>query len=281
VTSGIVSALGRSGINIEGYENFIQTDASINPGNSGGALIGLDGKLVGINTAILAPAGGNVGIGFAIPSNMAKQVMTQLVEYGSVRRGRLGVSVQTLTPDLAQALGVDVKEGAIVNSVEPGSAGARAGIMPQDIIVGFGDSKVTSAPDLRNKVGLAPVGSPVQISLIRDGKRRDVQARITEADSTTRQGGAQETPDRLAGAMLRDLAPGDPQYGELQGVLVAGVQNGSAAARSGLRPGDVITGVNRMPVKSAAELTRALRGVTGAVALSVARGDARFYVVLR
>jgi serine protease DegQ len=280
VTSGIVSALGRNGINIEGYENFIQTDASINPGNSGGALIGLDGKLVGINTAILAPAGGNVGIGFAIPSNMAKQVMTQLVEYGAVRRGRLGVSVQTLTPDLADALGVDVNEGAIVNAVEPGSAGARAGIMPQDIIVGFGDSKVTSGPDLRNKVALAPVGSPVQISLIRDGKRRDVQARIAEAE-TAATPGAQQTPDRLAGAALRDLAPGDPQYGELQGVLVEGVQDGTAAARSGLRAGDVIVGVNRMPVKSAAELTRALRGVSGAIALSVARGDARFYVVLR
>jgi serine protease DegQ len=280
VTSGIVSALGRNGINIEGYENFIQTDASINPGNSGGALIALDGKLVGINTAILAPAGGNVGIGFAIPSNMAKQVMAQLVEYGAVRRGRLGVSVQTLTPDLAEALGVDVNEGAIVNAVEPGSAGARAGLMPQDIIVGFGDSKVTSGPDLRNKVALAPVGSPVQISLLRDGKRRDVQARIAEAETAARPD-AQQTPDRLAGAALRDLAPGDPQYGELQGVLVAGVQDGTPAARSGLRAGDVIVGVNRMPVKSAAELTRALRGAAGAVALSVARGDARFYVVLR
>jgi Do/DeqQ family serine protease len=281
VTSGIVSALGRSGISEEGFESFIQTDASINPGNSGGALIDLEGRLVGINSAILSPAGGNVGIGFAVPANMAKQVMEQLLEYGHVRRGRLGVSVQSLTPDLAEALGLDVQEGAVINAVEPGSAGEKAGLQPRDIVVKFGGTPVMSASDLRNKVGLAPVGTSMPMTVIRDGKQRELQARIAESPETT-SGSAEAAPvERLDGVVFRDLARGDPQYGKVQGVLVARIDDGSPAARSGLMSGDVVTAVNRSAVKSAAELTRALRSASGTIALSVVRGEAQLYVVVR
>jgi Do/DeqQ family serine protease len=170
VTSGIVSALGRSGLDVEGYEDFIQTDASINPGNSGGALVDLDGKLVGINTAILAPSGGNVGIGFAVPANMANQAMRQLIDYGEVRRGRLGVAVQSLTPDLAEALSLDAKEGVVVNGVERGSPAERAGIQKGDVIVAVNDQAVGAPQELtRRIVGTAP-GTKVEISLIRKGK---------------------------------------------------------------------------------------------------------------
>lgn len=158
VTSGIVSATGRSGLNIEGYEDFIQTDASINPGNSGGGLITFDGQLIGINSAIISPAGGNVGIGFAVPSNMARSIMTQLIEYGEVRRGRLGVSIQDMTPALALALGADVNDGAIVNAVEAGSPAEKAGIKVGDVIVQVDGQPVTGVANLRNRIGLMRVG---------------------------------------------------------------------------------------------------------------------------
>jgi len=158
VTSGIVSALSRSGLNVEGYEDFIQTDASINPGNSGGALVTADGQLVGINTAIIAPAGGNVGIGFAVPIDMASAVMAQLIEHGEVRRGRIGVSIQDLTPDLAEALGIDASFGAVVASVEDGSPAAQAGIQAGDIIVAVDGREISGSADLRNRIGLSPAG---------------------------------------------------------------------------------------------------------------------------
>ena len=163
VTSGIVSALGRSGLDIEGYEDFIQTDASINPGNSGGALISLDGKLVGINTAILAPAGGNVGIGFAVPSNIGTAVMAQILEHGEVRRGQLGLNIQDLTPELAAALGADGVRGALVTSVETGSSADLAGVEPGDIVMD--GRRVVSSVDLRNRIGLAPIGTTVQLRI--------------------------------------------------------------------------------------------------------------------
>jgi serine protease DegQ len=178
VTSGIVSALGRSGLGLEGYEDFIQTDASINPGNSGGALVNSKGELVGINTAIIGPTGGNVGIGFAVPANMARAVKAQLTQHGEVRRGRLGITIEDLTPALARDMRLQLPAGAVITHVEPGSAAARAGITPGDVIVRANGQLIQDAVDLRNLVGLLPVGADLQIVLYRDGLERTLAARV-------------------------------------------------------------------------------------------------------
>ena len=279
VTSGIVSALGRSGINVEGYEDFIQTDASINPGNSGGALIDLDGELIGINTAILTPGGGNVGIGFAVPADMAKQVISQVLQYGEVRRGRLGVYIQSLTPDLAEALELDVAEGAVVTQVEPGSAAERAGLEAGDVITAFNGEPITGAADLRNKTGLAPVGTSAALTVLSEGRQREVKVAIEESSTAT--AGSPVTIERLQGVEFRDLDPQHPLYGRVEGVLTAAVPSGSPAERSGLRAGDVVVAVNRTPVRSVQELTAALRAAPSAIALNVVRGDSQLFIVVR
>ena len=184
VTSGIVSALGRSGLGIEGYEDFIQTDASINPGNSGGPLVNLYGQVVGINTAILAPGGGNIGIGFAVPINMARQVMDQLISYGEIKRGRIGVAIQDLTPDLAQAIGTRHTEGAVIARVEAGSPAERAGLRPNDLIVAINGAPMHSGTELRNRVGLSRIGDAVELTLERGGVERNVTVRIEQATTT-------------------------------------------------------------------------------------------------
>ena len=184
VTSGIISALGRSGLGIEGYEDFIQTDASINPGNSGGPLVDLQGRIVGINTAIVAPTGGNVGIGFAVPINMARLVMDQLINYGEIRHGRIGVAIQDLTPDLAQALDTRRTEGAVIARVEPGSSAERAGLRPNDIIVAINGAPMRSGVELRNRVGLSRVGDEVELTVERGGSERDVTVRVEQATTT-------------------------------------------------------------------------------------------------
>jgi Do/DeqQ family serine protease len=187
VTSGIISALGRSGLGIEGpegYEDFIQTDASINPGNSGGPLVDLQGRVVGINTAILAPGGGNVGIGFAVPINMARQVMDQLVNYGEIKRGRIGVAIQDLTPDLAQALGTRHTQGAVIARVEPGSPAERAGLRTNDLVVAINGAPMRSGTELRNRVGLSRIGDEVELTVERGGAERSVAVRIEKATTT-------------------------------------------------------------------------------------------------
>jgi Do/DeqQ family serine protease len=178
VTSGIVSATGRGGLNPANYEDFIQTDAPINPGNSGGALINTRGELVGVNTAIISPAGGNVGIGFAVPSSMARSVMEQLVRNGEVRRGRMGAVVQDLTPDIAQSLGADITQGAVIAAVEPGSAAQGAGVQPGDVVITVDGDPVLGAAQLRNRIGLTEVGTTVRLELVRNGERRAVELRI-------------------------------------------------------------------------------------------------------
>jgi len=279
VTSGIVSALGRSGLNIEGYEDFIQTDASINPGNSGGALVDLDGTLVGINTAIIGPSGGNVGIGFAVPVNMARAVMDQLVRYGEVRRGRLGIGIQDVTPDLAEAMGLEAARGAVVNQVEPDSPAEEAGLEPGDVVVAVDGREIRDAADLRNRVGLLPVGEDVEVTVLRDGERRTVRARIRKAEAQRVTGG--ESRDALRGAVFETLGEDHPLHGRVQGAVVAAVEPGSPAARNGLRPGDVIVAVNRRPVRSAGEFERAVAGAGRVLALDVVRGNARLFLVIR
>ncbi|WP_317704309.1 DegQ family serine endoprotease [Methylomarinovum caldicuralii] len=277
VTSGIVSALGRTGLGIEGYENFIQTDASINPGNSGGALVDLRGRLVGINTAIVAPSGGNVGIGFAIPINMAHQVMQQIIKYGEVKRGMLGVQVQDLTPELAEAMGIDVKEGALISGITKGSAAEKAGLKPGDVIIGFDGKRVKNSAQLRNLVGLKRVGDKAEVELIRDGKRMTVTVTIGKPIA---EGGPVTDIPMLEGAYLSDIPPDHPLYDEVQGVLVAGVEMGSPAWQAGLRKGDIILSVNRKRVKSVAEFLQVARQSPDRLLLRIRRGNFSLFLVL-
>ncbi|HEY0523350.1 MAG TPA: Do family serine endopeptidase [Stellaceae bacterium] len=196
VTSGIVSALGRSGLGIEGYEDFIQTDASINPGNSGGALVDLTGRLVGINTAILAPGGGNIGIGFAVPINMVKLVMEQLIRYGEVKRGRIGVAIQELTPEVAQALGTARTEGALIAQVAPGSSAERGGLRSGDIITAVNDVPIRSATQLRNRIGLTRVNETLGLTVERKGQTRTVAVRIDQVEDSSGDRAAPPRPRR-------------------------------------------------------------------------------------
>ncbi len=270
VTSGIVSALGRTGLNIEGYEDFIQTDAAINPGNSGGALVNLRGELAGINTAIIGPTGGNVGIGFAIPSNMVRAVMAQLVKYGEVRRGRFGAASQDITPDLAKAMGLNAAEGVVIVDVASGGPAERAGLRRGDVVTHVNGRKVKSSADLRNQVGLTPVGEEVELRVLRDGQARVVRAAI-EAVPAARARGTQLVPE-LSGAAVGNAEAG---------VLVVEVKRGSPAWNHGLREGDLIAGVNRRAVRSTRELVAALRNASRPIVLNVARGDYLFVIVLR
>jgi len=271
VTSGIISALGRSGINPEGYEDFVQTDASINPGNSGGALVNLGGQLVGINSAILSRTGGNIGIGFAIPSNMMKTVMQQLIKYGQVRRGVLGVNIQTLSPDIAESMGLGNTQGALVSQVVDGSAAEKAGIKAGDVITGVNGKPVKDAAALRNSIGLLRIGDKVDISLMRDGKPRRVTAVVGDNNEAT-ESAAAGMHDGLDGANLVD-APGG-------GVLVRSVADGSPAAQRGLRPNDVILAVGRTRVANLAEFQKATQGLQAFV-VQIRRGSAILVIPIR
>ncbi len=264
VTSGIISALGRSGINPEGYEDFIQTDASINPGNSGGALVNLKGELVGINSAILSRSGGNIGIGFAIPVNMVKSVMEQLVTYGEVKRGLLGVNIITLTPDLIEAVGAPPNtQGALVSQVVEGSAADKAGIKIKDVVTSVNGQPVRGGPELRNSIGLLRIGDKVEIGLMRDGKPRKVTAVIGERNDVVT--AATDFHRGLEGAAFENA---DNQGG----AVVRSVEAGSPAAQAGLRPNDIIVGVNRDPVTDVNQLREAAQGQNTLV-LNIRRGN--------
>lgn len=279
VTSGIVSALGRSGINVDGYEDFIQTDASINPGNSGGALVDIDGDLIGINTAIIAPSGGNVGIGFAVPVAMAEAVMDQLLEYGEVRRGRLGVTIQDVTPELAEALELSTPEGAVITQVQPGSAADDAGLMAGDVVVAVDGASVINSSELRNRIGLTPVGEDLDITVLRDGRRRTLEVEIGTAGQVTLAGG--DTFARLRGAEFRNMDPSHPRFDDAPGALVASVEQGSPAWRNGIRDGDIVLAVNRVRVTNVDELSAALERAGSTIALSVLRGNTRIFIVVQ
>jgi Do/DeqQ family serine protease len=272
VTSGIISGLSRSGINPDGYEDFIQTDASINPGNSGGALVSLRGELIGINTAILSRSGGNIGIGFAIPVNMARSVMDQLIRYGSVKRGQLGVSMYTVTPDIAHSLGLPSVVGALVSQVVDGSPADRAGIRTGDVITAVNGQPVKSNSELRNTIGLLRVGDKVDIGLLRDGKPLRVTAVIADTAAEL-SGGPASIHKSFEGTVLVDAA-------DAGGALVQSVEPGSAAAQAGLRAEDVIVGANRGRVSSVRELRERAKGAAVLV-LEVRRGATVLLVPLR
>jgi len=274
VTSGIVSALGRTGLNIEGYEDFIQTDASINPGNSGGALVDLRGALVGVNTAIIGPSGGNVGIGFAVPSNMVRAITAQLIKYGEVRRGRVGLSTQDLSAELAKALKVAPNQGAVVVEVAAGTPAERAGMKVGDVITSVNGHHVRSSSDLRNQIGVTPVGEEVEFKLLRDGSERSVRVRVESVRAADAAGG--ESIPELDGATVA----GAERDGKPEAVAVLRVERTSPAWAHGLRPGDVIVAVNRRKVRTTRELMAAL-AAPGPIVLSVVRGDYVFTLVLR
>lgn len=267
VTSGIISALGRSdSSNTESYQDFIQTDAPINPGNSGGALVNLQGQLVGINTAIFSGTGGNIGIGFAIPSNMVKAVMTQLVQFGEVRRGMLGVQLtNNFTPEVAKSLGLDNNRGALVSQVVEGGSADQAGIKAGDVITSINGRTIANAAELRNSIGLLPIGEKVEIGLIRDGRPQRVATVIGERNGSDADASAQIHP-ALEGATLRD-AEGDA------GVLVQAVAAGSPAAQTLLRPNDIIIGIGRQRVTNLEQLRAAMKGAGSGFAMRLQRGD--------
>jgi Do/DeqQ family serine protease len=253
VTSGIVSALGRRGISRDGYEDFIQTDASINPGNSGGALVNLNGELIGVNSAIFSNSGGNIGIGFAIPVNIAKSIMVQLIEFGEVRRGLLGVSISDFNAETAEAMGADADiQGALVQEVVAGSAAEGAGLEVGDIIVEVDGEEITSANDLRNAIGLRRSGETVQIRAVRDGKRKNFKAELQELASM-QQMAAEDIHPGLAGAELADWPEDIPRLGK-GAVRVDAIEAGSPAAMRGLEEGDLIISVNRVRVRSVKEI---------------------------
>ncbi len=279
VTSGIVSALRRSGLGIEGFEDFIQTDASINPGNSGGALVTLTGDLIGINTAIIGPNGGNVGIGFAIPINMVRRVMDQLVAYGAVDRGRLGIQIQDLTPQLADALDLEKTDGALITRIAPGSPADEAGLRAGDVVVKVDNQPVRNASQLRNALGLLRAGEPTRITVIRDGRERTLRAVLAKSKQMTVQ--ATGPARRLAGATFETLGPDSPLYGRVEGVRVVAVERGSPAWRIGLRKNDVIVAVNREPVSDLDGFKAAVAASRGALLLNIQRGAAQVFIVVR
>jgi serine protease Do/serine protease DegQ len=270
VTSGIISAMGRSGMNIEGYEDFIQTDAAINPGNSGGALVNLKGQLIGINTAIVGPSGGNVGIGFAVPTSMAMSVVDQLEKNGKVERGRIGVAVQDLTPDLANNLGIDTtKGGAVVSRVENGTPAESAGIKAGDVVVALNHTPVASSANLRNRIGLVTPGKSVTLTVVRKGATRDIDVKVGQLQQAKADSNVQFA--KLDGAQFESGRGG---------VHISDVNRNSTAWQLGLRPGDVITAVNRQPVHSVDELNSALEKSQGQTALFIRRGDEEILLVV-
>ncbi|WP_350305423.1 serine endoprotease DegQ [Photorhabdus viridis] len=273
-TSGIISALGRSGLNLEGLENFIQTDASINRGNSGGALVNLNGELIGINTAILAPGGGNIGIGFAIPSNMVKTLSEQLIAHGEVKRGILGIKGTEMNADIAKAFNIDAQRGAFVSEVLPKSAAAKAGIKSGDILVSVDGKKINSFAELKAKIGTTVPGKEIKIGLLRKGKPMEVSVILENSEGQTTKAG--NLTLALQGATLSN--------GEVKGTLgvkIDSVMQNSPAAMSGLQKSDLIVGINNERVQSINELRKVIDSKPPVIALNILRGDENIYLLLR
>lgn len=273
ITAGVVSALGRTGLGIEGYEDFIQTDASINPGNSGGALVNLRGELVGINTAIIAPAGGNIGIGFAIPTNMANSSIEQILEHGEVRRGQLGVIIQDLTRSLAEAFDIDVQQrGVVIAEVQADSAADKAGLEAGDIVISLDGKPMESSAQLRNEIGQRRIGDSLKLTVLRDGRSKVIKARVGEAAEQVASNGG--LSPLLEGATIKPASNG-------RGLEIVEVKPQSAAASAGLQPGDIILSANRRAVSNLKDLKKALGKGEAPLVLRIRRGNAAFYLVLR
>lgn len=279
VTSGIVSALGRTTLGIESFENFIQTDAPINPGNSGGALINTEGQLIGINTAILATDRGSIGIGFAIPIDMAKSVMQQLIEYGNVRRGMLGIGAQDISPDIANAFNISSPfKGAVVTLVMPHSPAELAGLKVGDIITGINNATIKNANDVVNSIGFMRVNSKATINILRDHKTLTLTAMIN--DPKKRKTITEQLEPFLYGVTLKNFSLLSAEQGEIKGILVVGVEEDSSAWRSDLRPGDVITSAAHQPVKNIIELKKVAAATKQDLLLNVLRGNGAVFLVI-
>jgi serine protease Do/serine protease DegQ len=281
VTSGIVSALGRSGLSPEGFEDFIQTDASINPGNSGGALINLHGELVGINSAIIGPSGGNVGIGFAVPSNMVRAVLAQFVRFGEVRRGRLGVEMVDLTPAIAAKLGVAAQEGVVIAGVHAGSPAEKAGLREQDVVIALNGRPVRAAAELRARLGLTPVGEEIELRVLRGKDARNIRATVAPPQDPA--GAEGRAVPQLPGMSVVEIERGSPLFQRLKGggLVVAGVEQASRAFQAGFRPADIIYAVNRRRVQTLAEFQKAVGGAKGGYSVSLLRGDFSVTIIVR
>ncbi len=287
VTSGIVSGLGRHigtprGGEGSRYQNFIQTDASINPGNSGGALLNLQGQLVGINSEILSQSGGNIGIGFAIPSNLVQSVANQLIENGEVKRGMLGVVGQNLTPELAKAFDLKIEEGVVIAQVMPDSPAEKAGVRERDVVTAINGKSIENFSDLQNAIGLRSPGDKITISLVRDGKKREMTATLGNAAKMAGGGesGSANLAQGLQGATFGPVSEDNPLAGEVTGVQVNNVERASPAARAGLRPGDVITSVNRQNVKNMADLQKLAGANQQQLLLHVRRGRGALFLLI-
>lgn len=265
VTSGIISALGRSGISRDGYEDFIQTDASINPGNSGGALVNMNGELIGINSAIISRSGGNVGIGFAVPTEIAGSIMKQILDFGEIRRGLLGVNIQTIDAEAAEALGNDIDSGALITGIQAESAAENAGLRVGDIIIEVNEKKVDGASELRNRIGLLRSGEQVDIKYVRDNETRSAEAKLGQAQSQMVLG--EEIHPGLAGSTFAASSTTGTN-----GIEISDVQEGTPAAQRGLRTGDLITHVNRIQVHNLQDL-REVASRYDILFLNVRRGD--------
>ena len=279
VTSGIISALARSGLGITGYEDLIQTDASINPGNSGGALVNLRGELVGINTAILSQSGGNIGIGFAVPVNMASQIMAQLIEHGEVKRGFLGVQLQDLNAELAEAFSLPISEGAVLVNIVADSPAEKGGLKSGDVVTHMNDRRITSAADLHNRVGLTQIGAQVNLTFLRGGESKQITVTVAERKESATSG-IEFGNKRLAGTSFGDIPTDAPAYGRVQGVMTYRLERDSPAWLGGLLEGDIITSVNRQPTPSLRVFLEVVNQIQDRLVMRVLRGDQAAFIVI-
>ena len=280
VTSGIISALGRSGLGIEAYEDFIQTDASINPGNSGGALVNLRGELIGINTAIIGSGGrnpGSIGIGLAIPTNLAINISEQILKFGKVKRGILGVAAQDLTPNLAKAFGLTVRSGVLITEIRKNSSASKAGLKTGDVITAVDGKKVNKANDLRNIIGLTPVGQSLKFTVLRNKKTEFVKIEISENKELANL----KINPRLEGISFKEIKKGMREYGIIEGLIVSTINKNSIAFRNGIRKNDIILSINNIAVKSIKDVHELSRKNKDQIVLNVRRGNRSAFILLR